>query len=832
MYNKLQGLLFLATIATPLISQANSKTVALLNDAADSRIIEPRIVGGQETTPFAYPFMGSLQLNGNHFCGLSFIGDNKVLTASHCIEGIPASSFTVKFEGHDLTVESQWQTYNVVAMSMHDQYNVELQYNNDIAVLELDRPVQNITPIKLADQDIRNGLVAGDSLKVMGWGRLSSGGEAPTKLQEVDVPYVTNEVCNDATHYNGQISDTMICAGLEEGGRDSCQGDSGGPLIVQRNNEWFQVGVVSWGDGCALPNKPGVYADVESLFYWVQSKASGFGFGQTETHIYSQDQASMSIQGTFKNTLDYPLAIADFGLSNHAEGLQFAEQNCANSVLEPGSQCQFEVMTPDNSKHGKYTVDANITSPSASVYSAVFGYTKLADFEQNVNELMSTPISIKWSTGGNENWFVDSNPEQQPLLVSGDISDRSENPEITQPYQTSTLMVEIDDTHIKAFGFDYLISSEGGYDFVKIFHNGEQVHLDSGNEGAYESFDLDLVSGLNLIRIEYSKDFTVTEGDDNVTLKNIRTTFANARPSIELVQTELNVRSEVEFTLDASATLDPDGDNITFAWIELSNPDTIISTQSSTVMIADKVNDDTTKIYQVTATDEYGATSSSLVKVNIAKNHAPQIALAKEVITVRSESEFILDASQTTDKENDAISYSWVKLAAEDQQVSAESTVKLKAEKAAQDLIVVYQLAATDQFGAASTTLVKVNVIKNNAPQFTLSSSSSSVHEGDALSINVVGAEDPDGDNITISWEQTSGPSVTLPDNNGQFSFTAPDVNETSTLVIKVTATDEFGMSHSETVSVEVKNKDSGGSLGIFSLLILTLLTSVRRVRK
>ncbi|WP_264373377.1 trypsin-like serine protease [Pseudoalteromonas luteoviolacea] len=39
----------------------------------------------------------------------------------------------------------------------------------------------------------------------------------------------------DATHYNGQISDTMICARLEEGGKDSCQGDSGGPLIVQRN---------------------------------------------------------------------------------------------------------------------------------------------------------------------------------------------------------------------------------------------------------------------------------------------------------------------------------------------------------------------------------------------------------------------------------------------------------------------------------------------------------------------------------------------------------------------------------------------------------------------
>jgi secreted trypsin-like serine protease len=62
----------------------------------------------------------------------------------------------------------------------------------------------------------------------------------------------------------------MICAGLDVGGKDSCQGDSGGPLLVRDNQDRAMlVGVVSWGEGCARPNKYGIYSKVDSVSDWI-----------------------------------------------------------------------------------------------------------------------------------------------------------------------------------------------------------------------------------------------------------------------------------------------------------------------------------------------------------------------------------------------------------------------------------------------------------------------------------------------------------------------------------------------------------------------------------
>merc|ERR1712018_1073747 len=91
---------------------------------------------------------------------------------------------------------------------------------------------------------------SGTMCTVSGWGTTSSGGSLASTLMKVSVPVVSDDDCRDA-YGQSDITDSMICAGLEEGGKDSCQGDSGGPFICGEKGSEELIGVVSWGIGCA-----------------------------------------------------------------------------------------------------------------------------------------------------------------------------------------------------------------------------------------------------------------------------------------------------------------------------------------------------------------------------------------------------------------------------------------------------------------------------------------------------------------------------------------------------------------------------------------------------
>ena len=85
----------------------------------------------------------------------------------------------------------------------------------------------------------------------------------------VSVPVISNSICNDGSHYSGDITGSMLCAG--QAGKDSCQGDSGGPLVIDDGGIKKQAGVVSWGIECGLARYPGVYTRVSVFTDWVHA---------------------------------------------------------------------------------------------------------------------------------------------------------------------------------------------------------------------------------------------------------------------------------------------------------------------------------------------------------------------------------------------------------------------------------------------------------------------------------------------------------------------------------------------------------------------------------
>jgi len=506
-------------------------TVVMVNTASASTMMA-RIIGGADAASNTYPWMVSIQSKSDsqHFCGGSLIGDKYVLTAAHCIEDANADSVQVVVSEFDLEQESLVeQKISVKNIYMHQSYGDD----NDIAILELTTPSDK-SPVQLADAALNDGLQVGAKLTVMGWGNQSTEGEDfPNILQEVQVPLADHGLCK--TNYAGidmTITENMLCAGLTAGGKDSCQGDSGGPLVYQKDSNWFQTGVVSFGEGCAQEDYFGVYTKVSNYGDWVaQVKAGevpvhqpgetgggdgtdggtdggteegGDGFPEFEIEelafglpefvgFLAPGHDFLVEESIFLfNENESPVSIQGLSLDND-QRFSILENTCEAATLNQEDECEIVLgfTSSDSEVHEANLNIATSDTENSTIDIALFGIA--LDFLELDDEFdgMEGVENEEWYFDGDESWTGDVENEEFDLSCDA-VAENAD----------ALLMTEIEGPGILEFDMD--LSGDVTENTLSFMVDGEVIMTQSSERSA-KQHSVELSEGKHQVSWVYKK---------------------------------------------------------------------------------------------------------------------------------------------------------------------------------------------------------------------------------------------------------------------------------------------------------------------------------------
>ncbi|CAF1031738.1 unnamed protein product [Brachionus calyciflorus] len=246
-----------------------------------------RIIHGDNSIPNQWPWhvavFFKLGIKHNFFCGGSILNQNHILTAAHCFDELP--SFLELYVGVGLfnlsDAKPNKNLFKVSKLIRHENYNKSNAFDNDIALLVLEKPIKytnKISPICLpSNQDVK--LVYNKVLHVAGWGSIHekvTRESIPNSLMQLEIKimnYFNETLCQG-------IDETKYCGyDMSDKHSNLCVGDSGGALMHKIDQKWYVFGVVSFGNAefsddnltiLCQANQPTYFTIVPNYLDWIE----------------------------------------------------------------------------------------------------------------------------------------------------------------------------------------------------------------------------------------------------------------------------------------------------------------------------------------------------------------------------------------------------------------------------------------------------------------------------------------------------------------------------------------------------------------------------------
>ncbi|XP_065369161.1 trypsin eta-like [Calliphora vicina] len=237
-------------------------------------LIENRIIGGESVEINSAPYLVSIRYKKNnstpfeHRCSGTIYSSKVILTTATCVIGLDLNRLHVK-AGSTYRSQNDGFLYLVEKYIIHPEYNIWFT-DNDLALLVLAFDLTSSFPKEIDPIALLSNVPPVNSLAtIAGWGITDA--SANSKFSEIlQIAHVNVVDILDCKRSYGEnrISPAMLCATGDDS--DACLGDAGGALVYEDK----ALGLISWGNGCANSDFPGVYTNLVYFKEWIENEVA------------------------------------------------------------------------------------------------------------------------------------------------------------------------------------------------------------------------------------------------------------------------------------------------------------------------------------------------------------------------------------------------------------------------------------------------------------------------------------------------------------------------------------------------------------------------------